>query len=654
MASIFLSYARHDRACAERLAAILESAGHQVWWDQCLDGGQDFSAQIESALDQAAIVLVAWSKAAIKSRWVRDEAAAGGETGRLVPVSIDGSRPPMGFRQFHTIDLTDWRGAKGDKRTAELLQSVDRRLGASEAAPSAPLEGAKKRFAWPTGRALWATLAALLIVAAGVGVFFLGSRSSPSDPLPKPTIAMVPFTTTSSDAELHDIAKQADEAVSHALAQTGIPVRLLSSLPKDTHSAGDFLLKGELSRNADKIVAIIRLEEAKQGVTILSRRIEGTSKDIRDLPERIGAQTASSFMGPNLMILDRRHPMDPSLMAELLVTSDDQLQVYQIAKRVAAKAPNVPAAQVAVAFSTGFVLGQLPRQGRLEALTEARRAAASALKLAPEFGDTHATWCMLHSDARLAECEDNLRAGSRIDPDAPYLNAFLAILMQNVGRAEEAVELAKLSYAHDPYESFKIGAMLRALEFAGDADGARKLYQVGARWWPEYKFLFFRNRLVGLIYRADFDAMERLEREVGGEILPPDYGKSGSIGAAVRSKSQPALRRACADGKDLLISARCMVAFAALHDLDGAYRIADRLYPNRVGRGPAETERIWLDDPDGGAPLGFFTSQAGAPMRRDARFLKLAQRSGLLAYWRTGRAPDFCKIPEPVCAQLRR
>ena len=654
MASIFLSYARHDRACAERLAAVLESVGHQVWWDQRLDGGQDFSAQIEAALDQAAVVLVVWSKAANASRWVRDEAAVGGDTGRLVPVSIDGSRPPMGFRQFHTIDLTDWKGAKGDKRTAELLQSVERRLGSSEAVPTPPPGVAKGGFAWPFGKARWAILAALLIVAAGLGVFLLERRNSPSDPLPKPTIALVSFSATSRDAELEDIAKQADEAVSHALAQTGIPVRLLSARPKDSHSAGDFLLTGELSRNADKIVAVIRLEEAKAGVTILSRRIEGTSQEIRDLPERIGVQTASSFVGPNLMILDRRHPMDPALMAELLVTFDDQLQYYQIAKRVAAKAPDVPAAQIAVAFSTGFVLGQLPRQGRLEALTEGRRAAGRALKLAPEFGDTYATWCMLHSDTRLAECEDNLRAGSRIDPDAPYLNAFLAVRMQNVGRGQEAVELAKLSYAHDPYDSFKIGAMLRALEFAGDADGARKLYQVGARWWPETKFLLFRNRLVGLIYRADFDAMERLEREVGAETLPPGYANSGAIAAAVRSKSQPALRRACTDPKDLLISARCMVAFAAIQDLDGAFRIADSLYPNRIGRSPAETERIWLDDPDGSAPLGFFTSQAGAPMRRDPRFLKLAQRSGLLAYWRTGRAPDFCKIPEPVCAQLRR
>jgi hypothetical protein len=42
-------------------------------------------------------------------------------------------------------------------------------------------------------------------------------------------------------------------------------------------------------------------------------------------------------------------------------------------------------------------------------------------------------------------------------------------------------------------------------------------------------------------------------------------------------------------------------------------------------------------------------------MRRDPRFLALAERTGLLAYWRTGRAPDFCQQkPEAVCRELMK
>jgi hypothetical protein len=364
---------------------------------------------------------------------------------------------------------------------------------------------------------------------------------------------------------------------------------------------------------------------------------------------------AALFDGPALLVLDRRHPMDPSVMAELLVETDDPLQNYQDRKRTAAKAPNDPNAQIGVAFFTGYALSQLPRSERPEAVMAARRAAERALALAPEFGDTYGSWCLLHSDARLAECEDQLRAGNRVDPDAPYLNGFLAGQMLGVGRFDEAGELARLSYTHNPYDFFKISGMLHLFEFAGDADGARDLYQKGIRWWPEQKGRFFRSRLWGLLERADFGGMARVEQEVGADALPPNYQKSAPIADALRSKSVAALHRVCTDPQEFNLMARCMLALAIAGDANGAYTIADKFYVRRVGRTPAETERIWLDAPDS-PPLEFITSPGAKAMRGDARFLQLAERTGLLAYWRSGRSPDFCRPPqrEPVCAQLLR
>jgi adenylate cyclase len=71
MAETFLSYAREDRAFAELLAQLLEGAGHSLWWDRRIDGGDEFSTEIEAELDRSEVVLVAWSKDSIKSRWVR-------------------------------------------------------------------------------------------------------------------------------------------------------------------------------------------------------------------------------------------------------------------------------------------------------------------------------------------------------------------------------------------------------------------------------------------------------------------------------------------------------------------------------------------------------------------------------------------------------
>ena len=658
MAGIFLSYSREDASFAESLTRLLEQAGHDVWWDRNIGSGSEFSGEIEAALEKAEIVLVAWSKESVKSRWVRDEAAVGGDTGRLIPVSIDGSLPPMGFRQFHTLDLSGWKPGKKDPLSAELLGDIDRRVmakGKSSPAPAAatldPVGIAARRK--PT----WMMVAALLALVslAGTTFFVLRVRYQKEDRTTKPTIALVSFAAPSSDPQLRDLSGQVRDSLSHALSQSGVPARLFDSMPANGSAAGDFLIAGEMGRSADKAVASVRLIEAAHGVTIYSTRFEAAPDEILDFPERIGAQMASFLSnGATLLTLDRRHPVDPAVMTELLSGQDvGDLQLYQTNKRVAAKAPDVPSAQVGVAFLTGFVLDQLPRGERPQALAEGRRAYDRALELAPDFGDTYAAWCLLHDDSQTIECEDNLRKGNRIDPDAPYLNTFLAGILAGVGRFDEAFDFARLSYAHDPYDAPKIKDMLRMLEASGDKDAARKLYQDGARWWPERRWLFLRSRIFGLADRGDFEGMRRVEQEVGVATVAPKYVPSTAIAAAVKSKSVPALRAACPLGDDFELMVRCMVAFSTLGDLDSAFAVADKLYPGRIGRTPAETEKIWLDDPAGSGPLRFVSSRALAAMRRDPRYLQLAQRTGLLGYWRSGRAPDFCrKDPEPVCPTL--
>jgi hypothetical protein len=123
--------------------------------------------------------------------------------------------------------------------------------------------------------------------------------------------------------------------------------------------------------------------------------------------------------------------------------------------------------------------------------------------------------------------------------------------------------------------------------------------------------------------------------------------------AAVKHSSVADAKLTCSKpAPEAFGAALCMLALARLGDLDAAYRNANQLYASRRGRTPAEDERLWMDDPNG-FPLAFLTSHAAAPLRRDPRYIELAQRVGLLDYWRSGRPPDFCRVrPEPICARL--
>lgn len=95
MASVFLSYDRDDSSAARSVAKSLEKSGYIVWWDQRIQGGAEFSKEIEQALAEADAVVVLWSRESVQSLWVRDEAASGRDRGRLVPLSLDGTDPPL-------------------------------------------------------------------------------------------------------------------------------------------------------------------------------------------------------------------------------------------------------------------------------------------------------------------------------------------------------------------------------------------------------------------------------------------------------------------------------------------------------------------------------------------------------------------------------
>lgn len=129
--TVFLSYARDDQAKAELLVKALEGRGFRVWWDGLISGGHAFSDKIEKALESANAIVVLWSAHSIHSHWVRDEASFGRDHDRMVPVSLDGSEAPLGFRQLHHIDFSHWKGSSTAPEFEALCQSIGSVAGAS-------------------------------------------------------------------------------------------------------------------------------------------------------------------------------------------------------------------------------------------------------------------------------------------------------------------------------------------------------------------------------------------------------------------------------------------------------------------------------------------------------------------------------------------
>lgn len=166
---VFVSYARPDRPAAQALAAALGEAGLSVWWDRQLAGGEDFADVIAEHLAAARVVLVLWSRAAVNSNFVRDEASRARDAGKLLPLRIEDVQPPLGFGTIHTLDLIGWEGDRDDPAWQELLANL-RRAPGTRPAPPAP--------AHPGRRSLPRSVAiAGLVLVLGAGGAWLGWKS---------------------------------------------------------------------------------------------------------------------------------------------------------------------------------------------------------------------------------------------------------------------------------------------------------------------------------------------------------------------------------------------------------------------------------------------------------------------------------------------
>jgi len=503
-------------------------------------------------------------------------------------------------------------------------------------------------------RVRWPFLAAaeLATVAIAAGIMFVGRPGE--SPGGGPPIQLLPFTARGGESPASEVAAAAQQALARTLADQGSTVQTPATA--DRPGLG-LVVKGNVIRAGNAVQAMVVVEQGKQQIRLSSLQFDAPVAQAGGLPAQIGAQVATAVAFTSALSAIDGRPVNTAVTSELmqqmtlLATGEEPLQIYPVAARLARRDPKSAIAQLLLAMSTGQVLGEIPLEQRPAALELGRRAANQAQVLAPGFGMTSIPWCLLHSQIRMAECEDRLRAGLRADPDSPLVPEYLSEQLAAVGRSDAALQFARIGVAHERYMPGEIARLLRSLEATGHPGEAERLYAQARQWWPTYDW-FFWSRTGGMLEWGDFKRLETFGSESDGRRLLRGFEAPGLF-SALRQSNLEQVKRECREPPDPSIRiVLCMFGLARLGDMDGAYRIADRLYPPLVGRSPADEEALWLRQWDG-PPYQYLMGRAAEPLRRDPRFIALAERTGLLQYWRSGRPPDFCTAGhEPACARI--
>ena len=288
--TVFVSYASADRARVQPIIAALEEAGFSVWWDGLIGGGEQFARSIEVPLERALAVVVAWSKNSLGSYWVHDEAARGRDRSRLVPLSLDGSEPPLGFRQFQTIAVGKPRRGGHDAGIDAMLRAVavlhDQPMPARR---EAPREGIDRR-----------TLigGASLIAAAAAGGAWWSGLIGPAGALAN-SVAVLPFDNLSGDADRNYFsdglaAQVRSELASNPLLQVAAQTssnRFRSSdddARKISRALGvTYLLDGNVRRSGDTMRISAELIEGRSGFSKWAQTFDRPTDNIFAVQEEI-------------------------------------------------------------------------------------------------------------------------------------------------------------------------------------------------------------------------------------------------------------------------------------------------------------------------------------------------------------------------------
>jgi TolB-like protein/Tfp pilus assembly protein PilF len=464
-ATVFLSYSRSDEAKARQLAIALEAAGYEIWWDALIEGGATYSLSIESALESADAVLVLWSAKSIESDWVRDEAAQGRERHRLVPLSLDGTQPPLGFRQYQVIDLSHWRGRKSSPEIDAIHRAIETVAGhqPQHRAPAAPV----------SRRSLLVAGAAAAL-AAGAGAWFVWDESRPSA-VASLSIAVLPFKNLSGDENqayfsdgLTDEIRTALTRINalHVLAATSSAAAGQDKdNPKDiARELGvQFLLAGSVQRAGDAVRIATDLIDGGTGFTRWSDSairkltdIFAVQSDIaRTVAEAMSVQVATSVPAPGgtRNVQAYEHYLQGRALFNL--AKDEQTDRIALAdyELAISEDPNFALAHAARSRSLAALAAEYAKANQLKPLyDEAIVAARRAIAIAPDLAEGYLAlgFALFTGKLDLAAARPAYDRAYQLGRGSADIVLLFSLYCSRAGRAKEAAEAVEQAVALDP------------------------------------------------------------------------------------------------------------------------------------------------------------------------------------------------------------
>lgn len=626
MAKVFLSYVREDEKKARTLAAVLERAGHQVWWDRQIKGGAQYSREIDTALKAADAVVVLWSEASIESAWVRDEAAAGRDSGCLVPVRLDGAQAPLGFRQYQTIDLSLWSGRGHRRQLNELMVAV-----------SAPAEqdssaGLAQRSSWPQIRLCrvlgWLASGALLLVGLLGTAVWWSNRSEGHTPV-------VAIEAASATPQSREVAHELTVALGELQSAQSNSFQLISAaghadlrLQVGSMNSSARLRRdlSVLSGANSSILWSTSLERPPAEGDALSRQLTLTSERVlscalealSDRKDRIDLNSLKLYLG------------GCSLLQDVYGNDEYHPELERLFEQVVASAPHFRGAWAKLLQSEAEPAAQPDPPPSL--VDNLRKHISAVEARGFDMGELYAAKAALLPPDDFFGKFALYDAGIKRDPNNPLLYQLRGYESQRVGRMTQMVADAAQAMQLDPLSPALAENYASSLAYSGQVQAGYVQLQKAEAKWPGAPNLTFARFRLDLRFG---DPKEALAMYRGGR-------GTTAIDPAMESFIEARVDPTPTNVQKAIDEERAQFA------QDPRYIAGVLQVLGQFGRKDKAIDvMLHYPRPDAtGYNADTFFRPAMRDIWRDPRSIAAAAHMGLLAYWvKSGKWPDFCFDP---------
>lgn len=522
---IFLSYSRTDLATTGKMAAALKAAGHDVWWDQALKSGEVYDQVTETALREARVVVVLWSKAAVGSDWVRSEATVAMQRGALMPVMIEDCQRPVMFELRQSADLIGWKGNAKDPRLVAFLGDVARQLATPATLQPAQIPAAPPS-AGPSRRLLIGGGAALGAAAlAGGGWLLLRPTAAHAT---NTSIAVLPFANLSGDAAQayfsDGIAEELRSSLSR-IAGLQVAARTSSELMRDAdvkEAAAKLgvahVLTGSVRKGGGTIRVATQLLNGETGLETWSQAYDRPEGDALVVQSSIATSVANALslsLGKAAAMLGgTKNPAayDAYLRAMALTQRDE-----------AGFRARIAALDAAIAIDPDFAAAHARRSsaltnffwavGDVDLLEASGRAAARAVALAPILPD--AQQALAYYKAAVLDFRGAAETYDKVlrmpDVQGESLSAIASFLAY-IGRSNEALALAEKAVALDPLSALAQANRAGVLISARQGTAALAAAEASLSAYPNQNNLYLSKGRALLLLNRPGDALAAFDR----------------------------------------------------------------------------------------------------------------------------------------------